>query len=118
MSRMRMRASVRALSWGVSDKNLVAIGAGEDQQPDQATEARVVLKDASLQTIGRLCIDREWPAATVTIESSAGASVVIRSNGRIEITPAAGEPLIVAGDLETERITYRPAGGGIKRVLP
>lgn len=102
----------------VSDQNLVAIGAPEDQQPDQATEARVLLRNTALQVIGRLAIDRDWPGATVTIENAAGASVVLRPDGGIEITPGAGERVVIGGDVETERITYRPAGGGPKRVLP
>jgi hypothetical protein len=41
----------------------------------------------------------------------------LHPDGRIEITPAAGQRLVVASDLETERITYRPSGGGPKQIL-
>ena len=102
----------------VADKNLVAIGAGDDEQPDQATQARVLLKNPGLQVIGRLSIDRAAPGATVTIDNAAGASIVLRPDGGIVITPAAGHEVVIAGDVETERITYRPAGGGNKRALP
>ena len=102
---------------GVSDKNLVAIGPGEGEQLDTATEARLLLKDPALQTIGGLRIERDTPGATVTLENATGASIVLHPNGRIEITPAAGQRVVVAGDLETERITYLPAGGAVKQAL-
>jgi hypothetical protein len=102
----------------VSDKNLVALGAPEDQRPDQATEAHLVLKNTALQTIGRLAIDRDFRGATVTIDNAAGASIVLLPDGSIEVTSAAGRGIVLAGDLETERITYRPGGGGPKRLLP
>jgi hypothetical protein len=48
----------------------------------------------------------------------AGASIVLHPDGRIELTPAAGQRVVVAGDLETEHITYLPAGGFVKQALP
>ena len=65
--------------------------------------------------IGGLRSHRSSPGAEVTLSNAAGASVVLRPDGSIELRPAA-RPLrsLVAGDLETERITYLPAGGGPK----
>jgi hypothetical protein len=100
-----------------SDKDLMVLGPGEDEELDEATEARLLLKNTSLQTIGGLLIERNSPGASVTLDNSAGASIVVHPDGRIEITPAAGQSLVVSGDLETERITYRPSGGGPKHVL-
>ena len=100
-----------------SDKDLMVLGAGADEELIEATEARLLLKNTSLQTIGRLLIERDAPGATVTLDNAAGASIVLHPDGRIEITPGAGHPVVVAGDLETERITYRPAGGGPKEIL-
>ena len=102
---------------GGSDKNLMVLGPGEDEQLDEATEARLLLKNTSLQTIGGLLIERDAPGASVTLDNASGASIVLHPDGRIEITPAAGQRLVVAGDLETERITYRPSGGGPKQIL-
>lgn len=102
---------------GGADRNLMVMGPGDDEQLDAATEARLLLKDPALQTIGRLLIERDAPGATVTLGNAAGASVVLHPDGRIEITPAAGQRVVVEGDLETERITYLPAGGGLKQTL-
>ena len=102
---------------GGSDKDLMVLGPGEDEQLDEATEARLLLKNTSLQTIGGLLIERDVPGASVTLDNAAGASVVLHPDGRIEITPSAGERVVVAGDLEAERITYQPAGGGAKQIL-
>ncbi len=101
----------------VSDKNLVVMGPGEGEELDAATQARVQLRDPSLQMVGGVRIDRAAPGATVTIENAAGASVVLHPDGRIEITPAVGRRVVVAGDLETEHITYLPAGSSVKQAL-
>jgi hypothetical protein len=100
-----------------SDKDLMVLGSGEGEELDEATQARLLLKNTSLQTIGRLIIERDAPGAAVTLDNAAGASIVLHPDGRIEITPAAGRRVVIAGDLESERITYRPAGGGAKQTL-
>jgi len=100
-----------------SDKDLMVLGPGENEELDEATEARLLLKNTSLQAIGGLLIERDAPGATVTLDNAAGASIVLHPDGRIELTPAAGQHVVVAGDLETERITYRPSGGGPKETL-
>jgi hypothetical protein len=102
---------------GTADRNLMVIGPGEGEQLDAATEARLVLKGSGLQTLGRLRIQRDTPGAVVTLENAAGASIVLHADGRVEVTPAPGHRVVVAGDLETERITYLPAGGAVKQTL-
>lgn len=100
-----------------SDRNLVALGAGDGEQVDQATQARLVLKDTPSHVIGGLTVLRDLPSATVRLENTAGASVVLHADGSIEITPAAGKGVRIAGDVETDHIRYLPAGGGLKRDL-
>jgi hypothetical protein len=102
---------------GGSDRDLMVLGPGEDEQLDEATEARLLLKNTALQTIGGLLIERGAPGASVTLDNASGASIVLHPDGRIEIAPAPGQHVVVAGDLETERITYRPSGGGPKQIL-
>lgn len=102
---------------GTADRNLVVIGAGDDEQPDQATQARLLLKNPALQVIGSLTVLREAPGATVRVENAAGAGVVLHADGSIELLPAAGRGVRIAGDVETERLRYQPAGGGPKRDL-
>jgi hypothetical protein len=102
----------------VSDRNLMVLGPGDGEKPEQATQARLQLRSTSLATIGGLVIDRDSPGAEVTLSNSAGASVVLRPDGTIELRPAAGRNVVVTGDMETERITYLPAtGGGPKKNL-
>ena len=102
----------------VSDRNLMVLGPGDGEKPEQATQARIQLRSTSLATIGGLVIDRASPGAEVTLSNSAGASVVLRPDGTIELRPAAGRNVVVTGDLVTERITYLPfTGGGPKKNL-
>ncbi len=44
-------------------------------------------------------------------------SAVLHPDGRIEITPAAGRRVVVAGDLEADHVIYLPAGGAVKQTL-
>lgn len=100
-----------------TDRHLLVLGPGPDERPEDATEARIVLRDAALQDIGWLRIIRATPGAEITVANAAGASVVLHPDGHLELIPAAGRAVHVRGDLETELITYRPAGGGPKRQL-
>ncbi len=101
----------------LADTQLVVVGPGQDQEPDQATQLRVLLRDAGLAVNGGLVLDRGAPGAGVRLSNAAGASVLLRPDGSLELRPAPGRRVEVAGDLETGRITYEPAGGGPKRVL-
>jgi hypothetical protein len=100
-----------------SDKNLVVMGPGDDEEAADATQARVLLKNTSLQTIGSLQIERSSPGARVTLGNAAGASIVLHPDGTIELTPAAGQRVVVTSDLETEHIVYLPSGGAVKQTL-
>jgi hypothetical protein len=102
---------------GASDRNLVLLGAGDGEQLDTATLARVLLRDPALHVIGGLTVLRATPGATVRLENAAGAAVVVQADGSIELIPAPGKGVRIAGDLETEHIRYLPAGGGLKRDL-
>lgn len=105
-----------AVAFGsVADRNRMVLGPAEGERPDTATEARFQLKDAALQLVGGLVIRRSGSSAEVTVNNATGASVVLRPDGAIELRPAPGRGVTVAGDLETERLTYRPAGGGAKK---
>lgn len=101
----------------VTDRNLMILGPGDGEKPDNATEARLLLKDPGFQVIGGLVVRRDSPGAEVTLSNAAGASVVLLADGAIEVRPGPGRGVVVAGDLETERITYRPLGGGPKQAL-
>lgn len=102
---------------GVADRNLMVLGPGEGERPDEATEARLLLKNTGRQVIGGLVVHRDSPGAEVTLSNSAGASVVLRADGSIELRPASGRTVVIAGDLDAEHVVYRPAGGGVKKAL-
>jgi len=102
----------------VADRNLVVLGAGDGEEPAAATLARVVLKRPDLQPIGQLLVERAGSGASVTLSNSAGASVVLHPDGSIELRPAAGRQVVVASDLEVERLRYQGASGGPKQTLP
>jgi hypothetical protein len=102
---------------GVSDKNLFVVGPGDDEKPEAATQSRLILKNTALQTIGQVLIERDSPGARVTVQNSAGASIVLYPDGHIELNPAAGQDLVVNADLNVGRITYQPGGGGAKVTL-
>jgi hypothetical protein len=101
----------------VADANLMILGPGDDEKPDQATLARIELKSPGLQTIGGLVIRRDAPGAQITLSNAAGAAVVLQPDGSIEMRPAPGKGVLIAGDIETERVVYQPAGGGLKKTL-
>ena len=93
-----------------ADSNLVVLGPGDGEQPDRATHARVVLKDAGKNVIGQLLVTRNSPGAEVRIENAAGASVVLNADGSIDLNPASGRTVRVNGDFEASRIFYSPGG--------
>jgi hypothetical protein len=103
---------------GSSDKNLMVMGPGDDEKPEDATEARLLLRNTSLNEIGGLHIVRDSPGARVTLANAAGASIVLHADGHIELAPAPGKNVLIVGDLEAEKITYSPGGVGAKKVLP
>jgi hypothetical protein len=91
--------------------------------PNDTTVVRLALRDAAHQVAGSIVIDASSGNAVVTIGNfdtggSSLATLVLQSDGSIVLTPAAGKGVVIAGDVETERITYRPAAGGAKVVLP
>lgn len=99
----------------VLDRNLMVLGPGEGEQPDSATQARLQLKSDPVSVIGGLVIRRESGTARVRLDNSAGASIILNADGSIDITPAAGKPVLVNGDLETGRLVYTDASGTRKQ---
>lgn len=102
---------------GAADRNLVVLGAGDDEKPEQATQARVGLKNPARQIIGQLLIERDTPGARLSLSNAAGASIVIRPDGAIEIRPAPGQKVVVAGALEAGPVTYLTPDGATRKAL-
>jgi hypothetical protein len=89
-----------------------------DTKPDAAHKARMMLKSDSMQPVGYVEI-RALPSFEVEIANcdASGntlARVLLQSNGQVHLTPAAGQTVVIDGDVETGRIYYAPAGGGAK----
>lgn len=86
--------------------------------PDQnaATHVRLMLLDAAKRTRGSLEIDASGNGVlTIANFDTAGgalASITLQADGDVRVAPASGGRVLIAGDLETGRIRYAPAGGG------
>jgi hypothetical protein len=113
----RTGASAEVHFESLTDKNLAIVGPGDGEKPDTATLNRLQLKNTSHQIIGGLVVHRDSLGAEVTLSNAAGASIVLHPDGSIELHPALGQSLTIGGDLNAERITYRPALGGAKKML-
>jgi hypothetical protein len=98
-------------------RDLMVLGPGDGERPATATEARLQLKNPALQLIGGVVIRRDTPGAEVTVSNGAGASVVLRPDGSIELRPASGRAVTVDGDLEAARVFAEPPGGGLRQQL-
>ncbi|MEP6817666.1 MAG: hypothetical protein ABI873_19180 [Marmoricola sp.] len=96
---------------GVSDRNLLIVGPAEGEKAEDATEARLALKDTSLHELGSVRIRRDSPGAAVMISNAAGGSVVLRPDGSIELRPAGGTRVRVVGELEADALYFRPSPG-------
>lgn len=99
----------------VADHHLMVLGPADGENPDSATQARIQLRDPALTTIGGLVIERDSGSARVRLSNSAGASITLMPDGSIDLTPAAGQPVLVNGDLETRRLVYTDASGTRKQ---
>lgn len=110
-------AASESLVFGsVSDASLLVVGPPEDQKPEEATELRFQLKSAARVVIGGLEVHRDAPGARVELRNAAGAAVVLRADGSIELSPAPGRN-VVTGDLDAGRVSYLPSGGGLRKSL-
>lgn len=99
------------------DRDLMVLGPGVGEKLPTATQARLQLKDPGRQVIGGVVIRRATPGAEVTVSNLAGASVVLLPDGSIELRPALGQTVAVAGDLEADRVFALPSGGGPRKQL-
>jgi hypothetical protein len=93
-------ASVSFVS--LEDSALLVIGPGEGEKATNATLARIVLKNSSLTTIGQIVIQSSGTTATVKLENSTGASILIGTDGDIVLTPKSGGSVHVEGKLLTD----------------
>lgn len=91
-------------------------------EPATATRLRISLVDAGARPLGRLEIDASGATASLTLATfdslgGALASLTLESDGTIRLAPAPGRKVVLAGDVEAERVRYLPSGGGAKQDL-
>lgn len=91
--------------------------------PDQnaATHVRLMLVDGAKRPRGSIEIDASGNGVLTLANFDAGgsalASITLQADGNVRIAPASGGKVLIAGDLETGRIRYSPAGGGLPKDL-
>jgi hypothetical protein len=92
---------------------------GIELTPDQnqATHVRLMLMDAAKRARGSLEIDASGNGVLTLANFDAGggilASITLQADGDVRIAPASGGKVFIVGNLETGRIRYTPAGGGL-----
>lgn len=85
----------------------------DPDKPESATSIEMVLRNNSLAEIGVVRLSTVGGGCLVEIRTTAGASMVLRDNGDIELTPGAGGRVLVNADLVANRL-FRTAGGGVR----
>lgn len=88
---------------------------------EDAHQVRMQLKSEAGPVSGYLEI-RSQPDFQVEVANCDGsgnalAKVVLLANGDIHLTPGSGGRVVIGSDVEVNRLTYAPSGGGPKRVL-
>ena len=107
----------RRASVGVSDKNLMVLGPGDDEKPEDATEARLLLKNTGLHESSAASHRPRRAGRAVTLGNAAGASIVLHADGSIELAPAAGQARRGRRRPRDRADHLPPRGGGAKKVL-
>ena len=93
-------------------------GPGDGEKPENATQARMLLKDSGMQRHRRADDHAGHPGGAVRVEQRRRrAAWCSTRTARSSCDRASGRRVVVAGDLETERIRYLPAGGSVKQTL-
>jgi hypothetical protein len=84
--------------------------------PQAPQRVSIKLKNAALAPAGYLEIraagGQEVEIANCSASGAKLAEVLLAADGSIRLTPAAGRKIVLAGDLDAQRIRYLPAGGG------
>jgi hypothetical protein len=89
----------------MAEKNRLVIGPAPGETADTATHACLILKDGSFAEIGSLFIDTDGSSSKITILNSAGAKIILHSDGQIELAPGAGKNVVIQGELSVNHIT-------------
>lgn len=99
---------------GLTSANRVGV-ASDPTEPENAKQIEVFAKNASLSTRAKMTLYSEDITLRVEVraQTSLGtARIIIRTDGVIVLEPAGGQQVLVAGDLEVDRLLFRPNAGG------
>ncbi len=89
---------------------------------DQPTHVQLMLRNAVARPVALIELDASGGDPVLTLRSFDGAgspraSVTLEADGDIRLSPGAGRRVVIAGDLEVERVRYLPASGPPKKTL-
>ena len=89
---------------------------------DAPTRVQLTLRNGAARPVAEIELDATGahPALTLRSFDSAGnphALVMLETDGDIRLSPAAGRRVVIAGDLEVERVRYLPVSGLPKKTL-
>jgi hypothetical protein len=101
----------------LAEKSRLVIGPGTDEKAESATIARMILNNPSFDPIGSIEIESESGSSKITISNSAHASVILHSNGQIELKPGGGQRVVINADLEADHIFCKHGGGSTRDQL-
>jgi hypothetical protein len=106
----------------LTDSLLAGIKLPNGKTAESTDEIQLFLRNSNLQIIGSVKITSSSSSAQIEIENqdTGGnplAIVRLLPNGDIILKPSASGRVRVDGLLETEKIVYQPAGGGVKKTL-
>ena len=84
-----------------------------------ATNVSLLLKNSAQQIIVFIEMDAggSLTLGNVSASGSPLATVMLQASGDITLTPATGQRVVIAGDLDVAHVSYLPSGGGPKKNL-
>ncbi len=106
------------LSLADTQRFAVSLDTGDAQTCRKVT---IQLKDAGLSPVGLVEIHdtggREVVIANLGPGGAPRARILLLDNGDIQLEPAPGRSIVLAGTLEAQRIDYQPFAGGPRQTL-
>jgi hypothetical protein len=118
----------RGLSLPSSDVSFVSMADSQRfsimLDPDDAATAervRLILRNGAMQPVGYVEIrasgGQEVEIANTRAAGGVLARMTLSADGDIRLSPATGRSIVLEGQLEAERISYLPHGGGPRQAL-
>jgi hypothetical protein len=89
---------------------------------DAPTRIQLVLRDGAARPVAMVQLDASGGGPSLMLRSfdgsgNAEASVEIETDGTIRLTRAPGRRVVIAGDVDVDRVTYLPSAGLPRKTL-